>query len=176
MPAAPSYEALFNTKSVFEAALSSFFTLNGLSAYTSRGQEDMPDSRVEIEYEPGQSAGHQATRATTGTGELELDWFQGNIAIRIITERAVVGNSPDAAISNVHAYNVARCKVLMLRGSINGATPGIVASLDLPYHRIVVQSFAGQQDTIPENGFDETVLVYGVQAQILSDAWPVAAP
>lgn len=176
MPAAPSYEALFDTQNVFEAALSAYFTANGLAAFTSRGQEDMPDSRVEIQYEPGQSVGHQATRTSTGTGELELDWFQGNIGIRIVTERAVVGSSPDAAIGNLHSYNVARCKVLMLRGSINGTTPGIESALALPYHKIVVQSFAGQQDSIPDNGFDETLLGYGIQTQILSVAWPVASP
>lgn len=173
--AAPSYEALLDTQNVVEAALAAYFTANGLPAYASRSQEDMPDSRVEIQYEPGPSDGHQCPRTFTGTGNNELDWFQGVIGIRVITERAKVGPSPDAALPDAHSYSIARAKVLMLRGAINGTLAGITA-LDIPYHIITVHGFAGQQDSIPENGFDETELGYAVQLQILTSAWPVASP
>lgn len=171
MPAAPSLEALFDTQAVVETALSTYLTANGLTAYTSQTTDNLPDARIICEYQVGPSAGHQANSSTTNTGAPELDWFNGVINFTVQTERAVVGASPDAEISGLHAYWVARLRVLMLRGAINGQIDGIDA-LALPYHRIVLQGFLGAQDSVPADGMDETIVGYSVQVQILPDAWP----
>jgi hypothetical protein len=175
MPAAPSLEALSDTQDIFETALAAYFTANGLTGYTSRGAADMSDTRIQIIYEPGPSTGHQATRTTTGTGWPELDWFNGNVMLLIRTDRVRDTASPDATITTRHDYNVARCKVLMMRGALNGTIAGITA-LSLPYHTITVQGFSGQQDTTTDDAFDECQIGYAIQMQIRPDAWPVATP
>lgn len=173
MAAAPSLEALFDTQYIVENAIASYLNDGGLVAYISQENINLPDARIICEYQAGPSAGHQATSGTTHTGQPELDWFNGIINFTVQTERAKVGASPDAAISTLHGYWCARLRVLMLRGAINGSIDGITA-LDLPYHRIAVQGFIGQQDAVPIDGFDETTLAYSVQLQMLSDAWPAA--
>lgn len=174
MPAAPSLEKLFDTQAVHETAMSAYLTANGLAdSFTSKGGENMPDSRVECQYVPGAAQGHQATRGTTNTGETEQDMFAGMFNFRVITERAVVAASPVAGFASVHDYRVARLKVLMLRGAINGSITGITA-LSLPYHRITALGFSGQTPTIEEDAFDVTELGYATQSQILPDAWPAA--
>jgi hypothetical protein len=171
MPAAPSLEALFDTQSIFETAVAAYLTANGLTAYTTRGDDNLPDARIIVYCEPGASTGHQATRTTTNTGGNELDWFSVGLSFAVQTERAKDTASPDEAIASRHNYWVARLKVLMLRGAINGTITGITA-LTIPYHRIVVEAFAGETTDVTDETFDETVLSYQIQTQILADAWP----
>lgn len=174
MPAAPTLEALFDTQGIVETAFAAFFTVNGLNCYTSRSQQDMPDAHVSVAYEPGASQGnHQERAIVTNTGQPEQDWFTGNLTISTASETAKDADSPDSAITGLHNYRVARLRVLMLRGAMNGSIPGILA-LDIPYHRIVFQSFLGQQDSISENGFAQTDLGYSLQIAIAADAWPAA--
>lgn len=172
--AAPSLEALFDTKSIFETAVAGYLTANGLSAYESWATDNLPDARIVVVYEPGASTGHQATRTTTGTGDNELDWFSGVFSFVVQTERAKDTASVDPAIATRHNYWVARLKVLMLRGAINGTISGINA-MQLPYHRLVIQAFVGESVEIADDTFDETTLSYAVQSQILHSAWPVSA-
>ena len=171
MPAAPSLEKLFDTQSVFEAALSDYFAANGLAAYTSRTADNLPDSRVECQFVPGGAQGHQATRTTSKTGEPEQDMFSGTVNVRVVTERAIVAASPVSGFSTLHDYRVARAKVLMLRGALNGTIAGVTA-LSLPYHRLAVQGFAGQTPTIEDDAFDVTELGWNLTYQLLADAWP----
>lgn len=175
MPAAPSLEALFDTQAVVETAIATYLSAAGISAYISQTTDNLPDARVICEYQAGPSTGHQANSATTHTGQPELDWFNGVMQFTVQTERAVVAASPDAEIDSIHDYWCALIRKLMLRGAINGTITGVTA-LSLPYHRIVVQGFLGQQDSVPADGFDETILGFSAQLQILSDAWPSATP
>ncbi len=172
MPAAPSLEALFNTQHVFEDAFAAYLLANGVTAYTSRTATDLPDSRVEVNYEAGPAAGHQATRTTSKTGWPEEDWFSGVIRFTVHTERAKDTASPDAAIPKSHDYLVARMKVLMLRGCINGTRGGVTGMASLPYHRITVSGFTGQVSAVADDAYDITELAYAIQTQILPDAWP----
>lgn len=171
MPAAPSLERLFDTQSIFETAVDAYLTANGLSAYVSRTADKMPDSHIEAQMVPGGAANHQATKTTTHTGQPEQDWFAGTINFRVQTERAIVAAAPVAGFNSIHDYNVARVKVLMLRGAINGTISGVTA-LAVPYHRIAVEGFAGQTPTLEDDAFDVTELAWNISYQILQDAWP----
>ena len=169
MPAASSLEKLFDTQAVFETALETYAAANGLSAYVSRSTATLTDSRIECQFVPGAAQGHQATRTTSKTGWAEQDMFAGSIGWRVQTERAVV--AAHTGFASVHDYNVARIKVLMLRGAINGTIDGITA-LVIPYHRIVIEGFSGQTPTIEDDAYDVTELEYSVSYQLMSDAWP----
>lgn len=174
MAAAPTLEALFDTQAIVESAFAAYLTTNGLSGYVSRGLEDMPDARIIVTYEPGASTGHQATQTTSKTGWPELDWFSGRLTLEVQTERAKDTVSPDPAIPKRHDYWVARLKTLILRGAINGTLTGIT-ELSVPYHRIVIQGFAGQVVAASNDAsepMDVTALGYDLQLQILADAWP----
>lgn len=171
MAAAPSLEALFDTQAIFESAMSAYISANGLACFTSRGPEDLPDARIVAVYIPGESIGHQATSSTSKTGWPELDMFGGEFRFQVQTERAKAAASPVDGFVSVQDYWVARLKVLMLRGALNGTRGGITAMV-LPYHSIFVEAFAGQTPTIEDDAFDVTELSYRVQSQILPDAWP----
>lgn len=99
--------------------------------------------------------------------------FGGVISWRVQTERAKPDGTIPAGFASIHDYRVSRLKVLMLRGSINGTISGITA-LSLPYHRIVIEGFAGQTPTVEDDAFDVTELGWNVTTQILPDAWPEA--
>lgn len=178
MPAAPSLEKLFDTQAVFEAAFAAYLEANGLGCYTSRVNSNMPDARIICSVVPsGSVAGHQATATTSKTGQPEQDMFTATIEYTIGTERAVVPESPVAGFHSIHDYNTARLKVLMLRGALNGSIAGITP-LSLPYHRLIVLTFANQTPTLQtgQNGeFDETTISWNATYQILADAWPAAA-
>lgn len=171
MPAAPTLERLFDTQSIFETAFDAYLTENGLSAYISRTAENMPDSHIECQFIPGGAVGHQATKTTTNTGWPEQDWFSGTVNFRVQTERAIVGAAPVSGFNSIHDYNVAKIKSLMLRGSINGTISGVTA-IDIPYHRIVIEGFAGQTPTVEADAFDITELGWNITYQITSDSWP----
>lgn len=174
LTAAPSYEALNNTREVFEEAIAAYFSANGLPCYTSRGSEDMPDSHIEVRFDPGSSTGHQATRQHTGTFANELDGFTGNITIGVFSERVKDEASPDAAISTLHNYRVARAKVLMMRGAINGLFGGITGMV-LPYYVMTVEAFSGEIDTATDAAIDSTEIGYTIQYHIRQNAWPASA-
>ncbi len=175
MSAAPSLEKLFDTQAVWEAAFAAYLEANGMGCYTSRVNSNMPDARVICTVTPsGSVAGHQATTTTSKTGQPEQDMFSASIEFMVGCERAVAPASPVSGFATIFDYNVARLKVLMLRGSINGTVDGITA-LSLPYHRIALLSFSAQTPTTesgPNGEFDQTQLTWGVTYQILADAWP----
>ena len=175
MPAAASLERLFDTQSIFETAMTAYLVANGLTqSYASRSNANMTDARIEVQYQPGSSLGHQATRTNSKTGWPELDMFNGTLVFRVQTDRPVAAASPVSGFATVQDYWVARLKVLMLRGAINGTISSITA-LTVPYHRIVVESFSGQTPTISDDTIDITELGWSITAQILEDSWPTPA-
>jgi energy-coupling factor transporter ATP-binding protein EcfA2 len=151
----------------------------GIGAQFGAGPPDLPDVVHVLEFEfddlprrqAGGAQGHQATRTTSKTGEPEQDMFSVTVSVRVVTERAIVAASPVSGFSTLHDYRVARAKVLMLRGALNGTIAGVTA-LSLPYHRLAVQGFAGQTPTIEDDAFDVTELGWNLTYQLLADAWP----
>ncbi len=175
MAEAATLERLFDTQSIFETAAVAYLAANGLAdAFKSKSNEDMPDARIEVQYQPGGSTGHQTSRTTSQTGWPELDMFAGSFIFRVQTDRPVAGAAPVSGFASVHDYWVARIKVLMLRGAINGTITGITA-LEIPFHRIVVEGFSGQTPTVSDDTFDVTELAYAITAHMLPDSWPTPA-
>ncbi len=175
MAEAATLERLFDTQSIFETAAAAYLSTNGLSdAFTSKSSDNMPDARIEVQYQPGGSTGHQATKTTSKTGYPEVDMFAGSFVFRVQTDRPVVPVAPVSGFASIHDYWVARIKVLMLRGAVNGAIAGITA-LSIPFHRIVVEGFSGQTPTISGDTFDTTELAYAITAHMLPDSWPTPA-
>ncbi len=175
MAAAASLELLFDTQSIFENAFTAYLAANGLaSPFASQSNVNMPDARIEVQYLPGAGTGHQATKTTSKTGWPEQDIFNGNVIFKVQTDRPVAAVAPVSGFLSVHDYWVARLKVLMLRGAINGTIAGITA-LNVPFHRIAVESFSGQTPTINFDTIDETDLAWAITAQMLQDSWPTPA-
>ena len=171
MPAAPSLEILFDTQAAFESAIATYFTANGLTAYTSKGTDNMEDQRIIVQFLQGGSQGHKAVPATTHTGWHEQDMFSGQLVFSVQSERSVVDASPVSGFASIHDYWVARIKVLMLRGAINGTIAGVTA-LALPYFTLPMLNFADQTPRIEGDVFDETLLSWSFEYQIKADAWP----
>jgi hypothetical protein len=177
MAEAPTLERLFDTQSIFETAVAAYLVANGLpanSTFESRGNQNMPDARIDVQYQPGAATAHQATRTTSKTGWPEQDMFSGNFIFRVQTDRPVAAAAPVSGFASIHDYWVARLKVLMLRGAINGTIAGITA-LTIPYHRIVVEGFSGQTPTIDLDTLDQTELAWAITAHMLPDSWPTPA-
>lgn len=170
MPA-PSLEHLFDMQANIEAGFVAYLSANGITAYGTRYTGDIADKRVLLMYRPGASAGYCAIPTTTNTGEMENDWFNGEITFIIQTERALAEASEITGFASLHDYRVAQIKVLMLRGALNGTISGKTA-LALDYHRIAVLSEGAEENSVEDDAFDVTSLSYAVQIQIKSDAWP----
>lgn len=174
MPAYPTtLEELFDTQHIVESAFSTYLTNNGLSSIHSRSTGNLPDARIIVRYEEGGAVNHEAPSSVTLTGANEFDWFSGVITFEIQTERAKCGVSPIAGIADIHDYWVARLRVLLLRGAINGTIPGIVAPLSIPYYSIPVLGSLMPRDSVAEDAFDATLLTCSMQIRILPTAWPV---
>ena len=175
MPAT-SYEKLFDIQANLEAGFAAYLTANGLASFATRHNGNLPDARIVVHIEVGASvAGHRATPTLTGTGQGEEDWFNIVIGFAVQTERALDATAPHADFDNTHDYWVARLKVLMLRGAINGTLAGITA-LSIPLYGIPVLTYQGDQYEVAEDGMDQTTIAYAAQVQIRQDAWPVPAP
>lgn len=175
MPAT-SYEKLFDIQANAEDAFAVYLTANGLAAFTTRHNGNLPDARIIVHIEAGASVvGHRATANLTGTGQGEEDWFGLGIGFKVQTDRALDLSSTHPDFTSTHDYWVARLKVLMLRGAINGTLAGTTA-LTLPLYGIPVISYQGDQYDAADEALDETTIAYAAQVQIRADAWPVPLP
>jgi len=169
---APSLEKLFDIQANVEAAFAAYLTANGLASYATRSAENLPDARVIVQAEVGASVGgHEMRSDSTNTGAHEEDWFSLTLNFHVQTDRAIVAASPDAYLADLHDYWVARCKVLMLRGAINGTISGVTA-LSLSFYRIPVLTYSGDQYDTTTDALDTTSISYAAQVHILTDAWP----
>lgn len=169
--AASSYEDLFNIQEHFEDAFKSYFSSSGFSPFVTGDNDDAPDDYIDIHFNPGGSAGHDALRGVTGTGELESDWFNGVLTLVIRSRRETPLDAALTGIRRKHAQDVAKIRVLMLRGKINASS-----DFNLDYYLFNGFELASHQNTIADDsrGIEATLLVYNIKYYIKNDAWPIA--
>lgn len=157
MPAA-SLEELFDLEDPIELAIQSVLKDRSIAAFTQREFENLPEQRIDIQFELGGETGH---RHADRRGQFWKDAWNYRLTLGIVTPRA--GDDP-----RVHGLYRARVRIALQYAS------GLLGnSALLPYHVLTGVNEAGTSPTVrTEDDCDVSEIAYTGIVSIRSNAWP----
>lgn len=167
--------ALHDMQNRVETAFAAYIGASAasISAFHSRTQEDMPDSRVMIAWLPDAGVQLDSGGVNTGTGYPEWAKYNGTLVLSVQTER--VKQEPVAAFRSGHERTIAYLRALMLYGSMAGNVEG-VSALSIPDWQVVTSTPSTQLDSTEDDAYDVTELQYALLIRINPANWPEPPP
>jgi len=165
MPAS-SLKQIYNYEGAFERAVRDLLQAAGYAdTYVEQANATLPESRIEVTF----AAGAAVNEEVLPDGAHVYDFFEGRLAIRIVTVRPVDRPSLISGVATLHEEWAAAVRTSLEERAAPFTT------VNLPYYAVkTIRPLATTRDLDPRWLEDYTRLEFFVQFGIRSDAWPTS--
>jgi len=165
--AANSEEQVFNFEGNLESAWQQFFAAKALELKNASEPQTLPEDFISVMVEVGGATG-KAIHKPSGASEYSQYDFSVDFVIRTERDSEI---SQNADISTRHQEIVAMCRRWLSVGNAKGALDSFLTLYEI---NTLVPAGTRREVSDSDSDYDETVLTFNGQFDILTNAFPAS--
>lgn len=164
--AAKTEEEVFNFEGNLEKGFYDWFASKALELKTSNNPQTLPDDFISVEATIGGATGHVVVKPN---GSNEYGQYDLDVAFTVRTQRGEDTPSQTLEIKRRHLELVALCRKWLAVSNARGSLDAFITLYEIN----TLTPSGTERDTSIDAQYDETVLNYSGQFDVLTTAFPV---